>query len=62
MTQKEERKKERKKERKIIPKIVATTFAAANRLHSDRSDQKSGCGWKKREMGYRRGPKQELAY
>ena len=33
--------KKKKKEKRIkIPKIVVTTFAAANRLHSDRSDQK----------------------
>ena len=25
--------------RRKLPKIVVTTFAAANRLHSDRSDQ-----------------------
>ena len=34
---KKKRRKEKKK--KKIPKIVVTTFAAANRLHSDRSDQ-----------------------
>ena len=34
------KKKEKKKEkRRKIPKIVVITFAAANRLHSDRSDQ-----------------------
>ena len=35
---KEKKRKEERKRRKI-PKIVVTTFAAANRLHSDRSDQ-----------------------
>ena len=35
-----EEKKKRKEKRRKIPKIVITTFAAANRLYSDRSDQK----------------------
>ena len=33
------RKEEKRKKRRKIPKIVVTTFAAANRLHSDRWDQ-----------------------
>jgi hypothetical protein len=38
-TKKKKKKKKREKKRRKIPKIVVTTFAAANRLHSDCSDQ-----------------------